>query len=125
MKRQIIFRGKRINPITVNKRLYDWSYGLLTQEYGKYYVDGDEVEEDTIGQFTGLHDKNNCPIYEGDNMRRDNDEAIWVVEWNEQNAGFYFKKKGHRYLEPSDCSQSKFEDDPIRVLFMAVIPHHH
>ncbi|ROS85991.1 hypothetical protein EEL39_14705 [Muribaculaceae bacterium Isolate-080 (Janvier)] len=73
--REIKFRGKR----TDNK---EWVYGSLDlcgdtpfMTWREVDSDGDtvpwfvEVQEDTIGQYTGLKDNNGKEIYEGDIVR--------------------------------------------------------
>ena len=103
MKRQIKFRGKRNNG--------QWVYGGLCRRWndkpcivaynpeerdddpGSYEDNWDiyvDVYEDTIGQFTGSHDKNGTEIYEGDIILC-KDKYIYSIEWTLD--GFYMINK--------------------------------
>ena len=74
--REIRFRGKRTDT-------KEWVYG--------YLADGDmicnwskdrisyEVIPHTVGQFTGLHDKNGKEIYEGDIIRSFDSEGEPII----------------------------------------------
>jgi len=73
--RDIVFRGKRID----NR---EWIYGFYYKTKGKHIILGDrepdsngqkekEINPETVGQFTGMYDKNGVKIFEGDIIQRD------------------------------------------------------
>lgn len=88
MTREIKFRGKRIGT-------GEWVYGYYYSECGNTYIIENRQKEDmakrnipfrvkadTIGQYTGLKDRNGRDVWEGDLLRTPEGD-IMVVEWVE------------------------------------------
>jgi uncharacterized phage protein (TIGR01671 family) len=96
--REIKFRGKRVDN-------GEWVYGDLGFDgFRRPYIhnldDGEQcfsVIPETVGQFTGLRDKNGREIYEGDIVDlgplgdADVTMGTVIIEWSDKEAGFMLR----------------------------------
>lgn len=93
--REVLFRGKQKDYggwlIGDLMRSYDSKYWIVTHDTEGNYAS--EIISETVGQFTGLHDKNGKRIFEGDivDILTENEE-IGVVAY--EDGGFLVNADG-------------------------------
>lgn len=109
------FRGLSIDE--VNEDVGNWKYGYLIADNDESFIINQVIESneqyitigswcpvnsETIGQSTGLFDKNNKEVFDGDILAVETDEEVLYVKvyWNEQAAMFMFESPKYSETMP-------------------------
>ena len=109
--REIKFRGKRLDNgewvvgsyIEAENRDRSIAHQIVPYESGEAVREVDPV---TVGQFTGLKDRNAMEIYEGDILKSERNDRLYVVKsWS-----------GMFYASVEECNKGIFGGFPLHAL---------
>lgn len=110
--RKILFRGKTPQG--------KWVYGGIQMDCERVWIDqpylGETfVDKETVGQYTGLKDKNDNKIFEGDIVRKEifdikgNKFDFAKISYVEELAGFFIVNKKNKIVYELGMDNSNIE----------------